>query len=144
LPLENSPQYPVLYKGMYGNPQFYHIGNRIRFREVCKIISTDAEADGMMKSGRTQRVFGYLMAGTGGYILGYNMHNPDPQLRSRNLVLGGAITGGAILVDLLSKKKIKSAIDLYNTNVKSQIHNDLSLSLGLCESGNGIGLKFSF
>jgi hypothetical protein len=141
---EIPPQYPVLYSNIYVSPQFYHLGNQIRFKEVRTIISINSEAHEMIRSGRTQKAFGYIMAGTGGFILGYNRFNPDPHLKKRNLIFGGAIAGGALLVDYLGSKKIKSGLDLYNTNVMSQFHSDLSFSIGLSESSNGIGLQLSF
>lgn len=134
----------ISYKSIYFSPQFYHLGNQIRLKEVSNLLSTDAEADNLMKTGRTIHTFTYIMAGSGGFILGYNMNNPDPQLRRRNLTIGGALVGGAFITGLLGANKIKSSIDLYNTNITSQIHSDLSVSLGLCEFANGIGLKLSF
>lgn len=51
---------------------------------------------------------------------------------------------GAFIVDFMATKKIKSAIDLYNSNLKNKTTNDLSLSLGLSQYNNGIGLKLTF
>ena len=88
--------------------------------------------------------FGYIMAGTGGFILGYNANNNDPQLKKQNLTIGVVIAVGAFIVDILATKKIKSAIDLYNSNVKNKTTNDLSLSLGFSQYNNGLGLKLTF
>ena len=141
---EKTNQDTILYKSIYCSPRFYHQGNQIKLRDVSKILKADSDADRLMKSGKTIMTFGYIMAGTGGFILGYNMNNNDPKLKKQNLTIGGVIVAGAFLVDILATKKIKSAIDLYNSNVKNKTTNDLSLTLGLSQYNNGIGLKLTF
>nr|WP_320000058.1 hypothetical protein [uncultured Draconibacterium sp.] len=141
---EKTNQDTILYKSIFWSPQFYHQGNQIKLRDVSNILQADSDADRLMKSGKTIMTFGYIMAGTGGFILGYNINNNDPQLKKQNLTIGGVIVAGAFIVDFLATKKIKSAIDLYNSNMKNKTTNDLSLSLGLSQYNNGLGLKLIF
>lgn len=80
---KKTNQDTILYKSIYWSPQFNHQGNQIKLRDVSKILTADSDADRLMKSGKTIMTFGYIMAGTGGFILGYNMNNNDPQLKNR-------------------------------------------------------------
>ena len=141
---DNTAQDTISYASIYWSPRYYHHGNQISLRDVSKILKEDPEANRLMKSGKTIRALGYTMAVTGGCVLGYSLNSDNRQLKRQNIAISGAILAGALVVDHLSLRKMKSAIDLYNENEKRKTSNDLTLSIGLSEYQNGIGLKITF
>ena len=141
-PQPRAGQDSVVYRSMYWFPRFYHQDSTIKLDEVSLLLEANPEADRLMRQGKSIRVVSSILAAVGGFMLGYNLTNDDAQQQGRNLAIGGAITGGALLINVLALNRIKAAIDRYNAGGPAQATREVSLSWGLHQHSMCLRLTF--
>lgn len=127
----------------------YQNGKKLSINKAMEIAKNNSEVIKNLKSAKTNRTIGGIIAYPGAIAFGYtlglslNQHEnaPDP-----NWTVGGIGAGmmiGGMILQGNSNKKLKEAVRLYNSTLNSS-SNTLKPELNIIYSENGLGISVSF
>lgn len=129
--------------------KYYVNGNQISTFETKKMLSSNHEAITLFKKGKTKE-------GVGGFLLGFGIGMvagdavvglvSDSDYPSAMTYIGGACIVTSIPVMSGRTKKIKKAIDVYNSGVEPTLgfQQPSTLEMNVIANSNGYGLQIRF
>ncbi len=127
----------------------YQDGKKLSISNALEIAKNNSEVIKNLKSARTNRTIGDIIAYPGaiafGYTLGLSLNShenaPDP-----NWGVGGIGAGmmvGGMILQGNGNKKLKEAVRLYNSSLNGN-SNALKPELNIIYSENGLGISVNF
>lgn len=131
--------------GFWSGASFSVNGNRLTRAETENIIKSNAEAYSYFKKAKTTNVFASIIAGIGGYCIGYPIGYAIAGGEPKWILAG--IGAGLIVADiplmLNTNKKFKKAIDTYNAGV-SPVSKNFNYDLNIEAKNGGLALVIHF
>ncbi|WP_313807919.1 hypothetical protein [Flavobacterium sp.] len=129
--------------------KFFSNGKQLSTFETKKLLSSNYEASTLFKKGKTKE-------GVGGFLLGFGIAMvagdavvglvSDVQYPSVMTYVGGASIITSIPVLSGRTKKIKKAIDVYNSSAENTLgfQNNTNVEMNVIANQNGYGLQIRF
>lgn len=120
----------------------------IKLKDMVPIMEKHPVALGKLKSARTQEIFSYITAISGGFVLGRALGKGISGNYTDVLIdeigIGLGLIGLTVILDSSRKKNIKRAVNIYNSSLTLEPPKMNESTLGLKISDNNIKLVFSF
>ena len=129
----------------FGGYKFTQNGETLKLSEVVNIMKSDNNAYELAKSAKSNYVLSQIMGGVGGFMVGWPLGTAIAGGKP-NWILAG-VGAGIIVVSIpitsSANKKMRKAINLYNSGISSTSYN-FRPSFSFISNVNGIGLSISF
>ncbi|WP_340103700.1 hypothetical protein [Rhodohalobacter sp. 8-1] len=126
--------------------QFSRDGIHIPMRTVENVMQENSEAQALMASARSTNTFGQIVAGVGGFMIGWPIGTAvgggEP-----NWAVAGIGAGIAVLsipIYKSSASKAQQAVELYNKGRSLGPASEFNPDVNVYFSGSGAGLRVSF
>lgn len=115
--------------------------DRMKPKEVKKMLAASPEALSQYKSGKTISGFNVVVSTVAGACIGWELGNylSTGSIDGVPLAVGGGLLGVSIALQLIANKQVAKSIELYkNSNETASVN----LRYGLVGSGVGIAMTF--
>ncbi len=129
-----------------GGYEFYQDGQRVKLKELVRIIDTNDEARSLMKMAQSEKVISSIIGYGGGFMMGYSLGSwvNRGELRWSVLGVGAGLALVSIPVSRGAYDKALRAVGIYDDALESSVFRKKKPELGLIVSGNGIGVAIAF
>ena len=121
---------------------------KVSSREIKNINFNNFELVENYKSGRRMQQIGGGMIGFGGGIILSHVFLSaygDATLNGVPLLIGGAIAGVGVVINLSGKKKVTEVVHMMNDDVKNRANSSRYIkSSQIIANSNGVGLSLTF
>lgn len=124
----------------------YSINNETIDKQRAQgIISKNNDANTVIKKGKQLMLYGDILSGTGGFLIGYSLFN-DSTSDTPLLIAAVGLNIAAFILMTKGNKSIKEGVQLINTSgFSSSIYlQPKSEYFTIGTSSNGLGLHFKF
>ena len=128
-----------------GGYKFTQNGNKLSFSQLVDAMKNDQEAYALAKSAKSNYIASQVVGGVGGFVVGWNLGTAIGGGKPNWTIagMGAALIIVSIPITSNSIKKMKKAVDHYNSNITSTAYH-FRPTYRIVSNGNGIGLSMSF
>lgn len=131
---------------VFGGYKYTQNDELMSLGDIASIIESNTDAFALMKKGRTNRSLAAVLGFTGGGLIGWQLGSELGGGKA-NWTLAG-VGAGLIIVGIPissgANKKIKQAVDLYNSSLNATSYNAFNPEYNIIANGNGLGLSINF
>ncbi len=108
-------------------------------------MKNDQEAYALAKSAKSNYIASQVVGGIGGFVVGWNLGTAIGGGKPNWTIagMGAALIIVSIPITSNSIKKMKKAVDHYNSSLTSTVYH-FRPTYSIVSNGNGIGLSMSF
>jgi len=130
--------------GFFGN-KYYYYEKPIDIKQMSTIMRTNKAAYKEIQSAQTTNAFASILGGAGGFLIGWPLGaaigGGEPNWTMAGIGVGLVAIGIPISINV--NKKVKKAIQIYNTGLKtSSLYYETEMKFAI--TGNGVGLIIKF
>lgn len=131
-----------------GKAPYTYAGERLDMRGLGVILEPNQEAYDLYKRAKGTNVTANILAGGGGFLLGYQLGNAlsknnGQEFNAAIFGVGVLIAGTGIAISSGANKRMVQAVELYNRDFPRQ-DNTAAVSLQLGTTTDGVGLVVRF
>ena len=119
-------------------------GEILKYQALKSVMESNSTALAILKKGKGSDAFAQTLAGIGGALIGFPLGQAIGG-GDANWVLAGVgagLVGISIPISSGANKKIKQAVELYNSGLKTTYNFDPQVKMSI--TGSGIGLVMQF
>ena len=139
-------QNPIEVRKIGKNNQYYQNDQLLKHKQLLNIMQSNQEALDIYKKASSTSIFGLVLAGAGGGMIGWTIGTLLTDEFDTNWAIAG-IGAGLIVVSIpivkSAGKRVSNAVDIYNNGLSANSGSN-NLELNCTFTGNGLGLVLNF
>jgi len=132
---------------VFAGYKFTQNGKGVNINQLAKIVSDDLEAKKLMRSAKSNVQMGTILAGVGGFLIGWPVGSAIGGGEPNWLLAAGGVLAAGIGLPLSNSgyKRAREAVRIYNNSLEKPTgSNKFKPQFEIATTQNGIGLLMRF
>lgn len=130
----------------FGGLKFTQNGKNLTMNELVSTMQSTPKSYKLIKSAKSNNLLAQVIGGVGGGLIGFPIGTaigggkPNWTLAG----IGAGLVGISIPISSNVKKKVKKAVEIYNSSLNFTTSNNFNPNFKIIANRNGIGLSMNF